>query len=59
MSKITDVDSLFEFGKGYTENGSGVGLYHVKEIVERELEGFVQIDAKYNKGFKLTIGIGK
>ena len=59
LSKITDVDSLFEFGKGYTENGSGVGLYHVKEIVERELEGFVQIDAKYNKGFKLIIGIGK
>jgi signal transduction histidine kinase len=59
LSKITDIDSLFEFGKGYTENGSGVGLYHVKEIVERELDGFVQIDAKYNKGFKLTIGIGK
>ena len=59
LNKITDVDSLFEFGKGFTENGSGVGLYHVKEIVEKELDGFVQIDAEYNKGFKLTIGIGK
>ena len=57
--KITDINSLFEFGKGFTENGSGVGLYHIKDIVENDFRGFVQIDEKYSKGFKLIIGVKK
>ncbi|MBP5442920.1 MAG: sensor histidine kinase [Treponema sp.] len=55
--KIADVDSLFEFGKGFTENGSGVGLYHIKNIVEQDLRGYVAIDENYAKGFKLIIGV--
>lgn len=59
MKKITDVSSLFEFGKGFTENGSGVGLYHIKEIVERDFKGYVKIDEEYSNGFKLIIGVKK
>ncbi len=57
--KIADVNSLFEFGKGFTENGSGVGLYHIKNIVEQDLKGYVAIDENYEKGFKLIIGVKK
>ena len=58
-NKIIDVNSLFEFGKGFTENGSGVGLYHIKNIVEQDLKGYVSIDESYSGGFKLIIGVKK
>lgn len=57
--KIMDINSLFEFGKGFTENGSGVGLYHIKNIVEQDLKGYVAIDENYENGFKLIIGVKK
>lgn len=57
--KIKDINSLFEFGKGFTENGSGVGLYHIKNIVEQDFKGYVSIDEKYIGGFKLVIGVKK
>lgn len=57
--KIMDVNSLFEFGKGFTENGSGVGLYHIKNIVEQDLKGYVAVDENYENGFKLIIGVKK
>lgn len=56
---ISNVSSLFEFGKGFTESGSGVGLYHVKDIVSRKLKGSIFIDENFDKGFKLHIGIKK
>lgn len=57
--KIMDINSLFEFGKGFTENGSGVGLYHIKNIVEQDLKGYVAIDENHENGFKLIIGVKK
>ena len=36
--KVSNLNSLFEFGKGYTQTGSGVGLYHIKDIVENMQE---------------------
>lgn len=57
--KIMDINSLFEFGKGFTENGSGVGLYHIKNIVEQDLKGYVAVDENYENGFKLIIGVKK
>lgn len=59
MKKIANVASLFEFGKGFTENGSGVGLYHIRDIVERDFKGYVKIDEKYSNGFKLIVGVKK
>ncbi len=56
---VKNVDSLFEFGKGFTDSGSGVGLYHIKDIVTRKLNGNISIDKNFDKGFKLHIGIKK
>lgn len=57
--KITDVNALFEFGKGFTETGTGIGLYHIKEVVEKKLNGNVSIDTNYLHGFKLRIEVKK
>ena len=54
--KVKDVNELFEFGKSYTESGTGIGLYHVKDIVENHLNGEVTIN-KLAKGFELQIRI--
>lgn len=58
-SNIVDVDELFEFGKGFTQTGTGVGLYHIKEIVINKLHGIVKIDSEPGKGFTLQIRINK
>lgn len=54
---ITDLEELFEFGKGYTDTGTGVGLYHIKDIVENKMQGNVSIIAGKKKGFQLRIRI--
>lgn len=54
--KVKDINELFEFGKSYTESGTGIGLYHVKDIVENHLKGSVTIN-KETKGFELQIRI--
>lgn len=56
--KIKDTSQLFEFGKGYTFSGSGVGLYHVKEVVE-EMNGSVMINTHNTSGFELNVRIKK
>lgn len=58
-SNIVDVDELFEFGKGFTQTGTGVGLYHIKDIVVNKLQGTVKIDSEPGKGFTLQIRINK
>lgn len=52
---IEDANELFEFGKGYTFTGTGVGLYHIKSIVEEELKGTVNINLEETKGFTLQV----
>jgi len=48
------------FTRGYTTtNGSGLGLYHIKNIVEKELSGTIQYDKAYQNGFGLIIRVKK
>lgn len=56
--KVSDLNSLFEFGKGYTQTGSGVGLYHIKDIIE-SMQGTVEINDKNTSGFELNMRIKK
>ena len=56
---IADLNELFEFGKGYTLTGTGVGLYHIKDIVEKDLQGTVTIESEPKKGFALHVRFGK
>lgn len=56
---IEDTSELFEFGKGYTYTGTGVGLYHIKNIVEEELKGTVDIKSEQTKGFTLHVRFKK
>lgn len=56
---IEDERELFEFGKGYTFTGTGVGLYHIKSIVEEELKGTVDINLEETKGFALRVRFKK
>lgn len=58
-SDIADLNELFEFGKGYTLTGTGVGLYHIKDIVENDLQGTVTIESEPQKGFALHVRFGK
>lgn len=58
-SDIEDLNELFEFGKGYTLTGTGVGLYHIKDIVEKDLQGTVTIESEPQKGFALHVRFGK
>ena len=53
------MNELFEFGKGYTLTGTGVGLYHIKDIVEKDLQGTVTIESEPQKGFALHVRFGK
>lgn len=55
LKENIDEDSIFEFGKSYT-NGTGVGMYHVKRIVN-EMGGTLKIDKEYKTGFKLQMRI--
>lgn len=58
-NKIKNIESLFDFGKGFTASGSGVGLYHVKKIVSNKLNGDVSINTTRLNGFELNIRIPK
>lgn len=56
-NNIKNVNELFEFGKSFTTMGTGVGLYHIKNIVEKNMHGNVNINANYSNGFELQIRI--
>lgn len=58
-SQINDLNELFEFGKGFTPTGTGVGLYHIKDIVENDLKGTVTIESESKKGFALHVRFTK
>lgn len=53
--RVGNADELFEFGKGYTTAGTGVGLFHIREIVSNNLRGSVKIIETVNRGFSLQI----
>ena len=58
-SDVDDLNELFEFGKSYTVTGTGVGLYHIKDIVEKDLQGTITIESEPQKGFALHVRFGK
>jgi signal transduction histidine kinase len=55
---ITDWKLVFEEGITTTK-GSGLGLSHVKRIVEENLKGQITYNPNYTDGFELTITIPK
>lgn len=56
--KIENIDDLFEFGKGCTIAGSGVGLYHIREVVQ-SMNGKVFINKERSSGFELNVRLEK
>jgi len=51
---ISDYNLIFEEGIT-TTNGSGLGLSHVKRIVENSLKGTIKYNPEYKQGFELVI----
>lgn len=43
------LDNIFDFGFTTSRRGSGIGLYHVKEIIEK-LKGSIKVNNKLSKG---------
>jgi len=48
------LDNIFDFGFTTSRRGSGIGLYHVKEIIE-SLDGTIEVNNKLNKGVEFLI----
>ena len=57
-SSISKYDLIFEEGIT-TTNGSGLGLNHVKRIVEGSLKGTIKYNPEYKQGFELIITFPK
>lgn len=53
---ITDniIDNIFDFGFTTSRRGSGIGLFHVKEIIEK-LNGKIEVNNKISKGVEFII----
>lgn len=62
MGLATNIDpkSLFEWGfsSNRQKKGFGIGLYHIKQLVD-EMKGTVEIDTAYQQGFKLLVRLKK
>jgi len=48
------VDNIFDFGFTTSRRGSGIGLFHVKEIVAK-LNGQIEVNNKLSKGVEFKI----
>jgi signal transduction histidine kinase len=48
------LDNIFDFGFTTSRHGSGIGLYHVKEIIEK-LNGTITVNNKLSKGVEFII----
>ena len=48
------LDSIFDFGFTTSRRGSGIGLYHVKEIIE-SLNGTIKVNNKLSTGVEFLI----
>lgn len=56
--KVKNTNELFEFGKGFTSTGSGIGLYHVREIV-KSMNGTTAINSNIANGFEINLRLKK
>jgi signal transduction histidine kinase len=54
-NSISDYNLIFEEGITTTK-GAGLGLSHVKRIVEESLKGTIKYNSEYKQGFELIIG---
>jgi len=48
------LDNIFDFGFTTSRRGSGIGLYHVKEIIEN-LNGTIDVNNKLKTGVEFII----
>lgn len=48
------LDNIFDFGFTTSRRGTGIGLYHVKEIIEK-LKGTITVNNKVKKGVEFII----
>ena len=55
---ITNPEKIFEMGFTTTKNGTGVGLAHSREIVNK-MNGQIFINEKEEKGFELKVRLKK
>lgn len=54
LSPNADINELFKFGKSYTRFGTGIGLYHIKKIVD-DMGGSVSVNEDYKQGFEIRM----
>ncbi|GHU13151.1 histidine kinase [Betaproteobacteria bacterium] len=52
------IDHIFDFGFTTSRRGSGIGLYHVRAIIEN-LRGTIKANNKINKGVEFIINLRK
>lgn len=52
------VDNIFDFGFTTSRRGSGIGLYHVKEIIDK-LNGKIEVNTQLDKGVQFIISFNK
>ena len=52
-SSIVDINSIFDIGVSTTEGGSGLGMYHIKELLD-EMKSSISVE-KQLKGVKFLI----
>lgn len=48
------IDNIFDFGFTTSRRGSGIGLFHVKEIIEK-LNGKIEVNNELSKGVEFKI----
>lgn len=60
LAENIDPAALFEWGfsSNIKKKGFGIGLYHVKQLVE-EMKGTVEVDTAYHTGFRLVVRLKK
>lgn len=56
--KDSIVDHIFDFGFTTSRRGSGIGLYHVKEIIQR-MGGSINVNSKIGRGTEFIISLNK
>jgi len=56
--EITDYNLIFEEGIT-TTRGAGLGLNHVKRLVENDLRGTIEYNPEYKNGFELILKLKK
>lgn len=52
------LNKIFEFGFTTTD-GSGIGLYHVRDIIVNKMKGKITVNNKLDKGVEFTIEVNR